>query len=153
MIRRPPRSTQSRSSAASDVYKRQPLGCGRNFGGELDSGSTTLRYRCHVEWPRIGITTVKPRKNGSEPITNKIPTIKPHIAIVIGFLMTARIDVKRATAAPTSRSSRRGKDITLIVSTRTAKRKPTPLPMIMRFQPARVVSTSCTNLWIDDGGA
>ena len=26
MIRRPPRSTQSRSSAASDVYKRQILG-------------------------------------------------------------------------------------------------------------------------------
>src|SRR5680860_1861523 len=26
MIRRPPRSTQSRSSAASDVYKRQELG-------------------------------------------------------------------------------------------------------------------------------
>ena len=25
MIRRPPRSTQGRSSAASDVYKRQPL--------------------------------------------------------------------------------------------------------------------------------
>src|SRR5450756_3201869 len=28
MIRRPPRSTQSRSSAASDVYKRQPKGNG-----------------------------------------------------------------------------------------------------------------------------
>src|SRR5680860_1716542 len=27
MIRRPPRSTQSRSSAASDVYKRQPTPC------------------------------------------------------------------------------------------------------------------------------
>src|SRR5450756_882173 len=27
MIRRPPRSTQSRSSAASDVYKRQVSGC------------------------------------------------------------------------------------------------------------------------------
>ena len=27
MIRRPPRSTQSRSSAASDVYKRQVYGC------------------------------------------------------------------------------------------------------------------------------
>ena len=26
MIRRPPRSTQSRSSAASDVYKRQGMG-------------------------------------------------------------------------------------------------------------------------------
>ena len=27
MIQRPPRSTQSRSSAASDVYKRQVIGC------------------------------------------------------------------------------------------------------------------------------
>ena len=27
MIRRPPRSTQSRSSAASDVYKRQRMDC------------------------------------------------------------------------------------------------------------------------------
>src|SRR5450756_3173858 len=27
MIRRPPRSTQSRSSAASDVYKRQSIDC------------------------------------------------------------------------------------------------------------------------------
>ena len=27
MIRRPPRSTLDRSSAASDVYKRQPLTC------------------------------------------------------------------------------------------------------------------------------
>src|SRR5450756_2671263 len=35
MIRRPPRSTQSRSSAASDVYKRQilmgPSGTGKTF--------------------------------------------------------------------------------------------------------------------------
>src|SRR5450756_439415 len=31
MIRRPPRSTQSRSSAASDVYKRQVLGAARGF--------------------------------------------------------------------------------------------------------------------------
>src|SRR5680860_595109 len=29
MIRRPPRSTQSRSSAASDVYKRQLFDCGK----------------------------------------------------------------------------------------------------------------------------
>src|SRR5680860_1131023 len=32
MIRRPPRSTQSRSSAASDVYKRQVLHAGGKFG-------------------------------------------------------------------------------------------------------------------------
>src|SRR5450756_1146366 len=45
MIRRPPRSTQSRSSAASDVYKRQRVDCGeenwevddqeRAFGDEV----------------------------------------------------------------------------------------------------------------------
>ena len=36
MIRRPPRSTQSRSSAASDVYKRQLLGEMEHvLGGEV----------------------------------------------------------------------------------------------------------------------
>ena len=35
MIRRPPRSTLDRSSAASDVYKRQPLGHGRDERGRL----------------------------------------------------------------------------------------------------------------------
>src|SRR5450756_2647151 len=35
MIRRPPRSTQSRSSAASDVYKRQVLDLRNNPGGLL----------------------------------------------------------------------------------------------------------------------
>src|SRR5665213_3902792 len=37
MIRRPPRSTQSRSSAASDVYKRQVLG-NPNFYQDPNSG-------------------------------------------------------------------------------------------------------------------
>src|SRR5680860_793442 len=37
MIRRPPRSTQSRSSAASDVYKRQWSSCAW-YGEEEDSG-------------------------------------------------------------------------------------------------------------------
>src|SRR5450756_3256179 len=43
MIRRPPRSTQSRSSAASDVYKRQvnaPLKPGKNNLEFRDSGYT-----------------------------------------------------------------------------------------------------------------
>src|SRR5450756_2365443 len=35
MIRRPPRSTQSRSSAASDVYKRQSQTCAEIKGHEL----------------------------------------------------------------------------------------------------------------------
>src|SRR5680860_1924293 len=39
MIRRPPRSTQSRSSAASDVYKRQDLFDGRTFDS-IEEGMT-----------------------------------------------------------------------------------------------------------------
>src|SRR5450756_3106629 len=35
MIRRPPRSTQSRSSAASDVYKRQLIGSSGEGGAKL----------------------------------------------------------------------------------------------------------------------
>src|SRR5450756_276711 len=39
MIRRPPRSTQSRSSAASDVYKRQEF-------GKIEIDSKTLKLYC-----------------------------------------------------------------------------------------------------------
>src|SRR5678816_4889907 len=47
MIRRPPRSTLDRSSAASDVYKRQPLvilPCGsvEQHGPHLPTGTDTL---------------------------------------------------------------------------------------------------------------
>src|SRR5450756_2557703 len=58
MIRRPPRSTQSRSSAASDVYKRQnqqsiddgecewkterDAGANTGIAGDLDAASQTL---------------------------------------------------------------------------------------------------------------
>src|SRR5450756_1593751 len=38
MIRRPPRSTQSRSSAASDVYKRQLWLCLLGRGGQVVAG-------------------------------------------------------------------------------------------------------------------
>src|SRR5450756_1651357 len=47
MIRRPPRATQSRSSAASDVYKRQLGNCGRcdfgNIAGQSDQTLSGLR--------------------------------------------------------------------------------------------------------------
>src|SRR5450756_395991 len=48
MIRRPPRSTQSRSSAASDVYKRQIPTLGTLSGEQAASGNlmpaTTTAY-------------------------------------------------------------------------------------------------------------
>ena len=43
MIRRPPRSTQSRSSAASDVYKRQLLARKDELKANLERMETKLR--------------------------------------------------------------------------------------------------------------
>ena len=57
-----------------------------------------------------GITTVSPKNKGSEPISSSAATIKPQTIIVKGLRATARIDVSRATAAPTSRSSSNGNE-------------------------------------------
>src|SRR5678810_53247 len=46
MIRRPPRSTLDRSSAASDVYKRQPSQQ-TNFKILYDEKFLYIAYRCH----------------------------------------------------------------------------------------------------------
>src|SRR5665809_152874 len=57
MIRRPPRSTQSRSSAASDVYKRQGL-----YRADVGLGSSS----------QIGRTPMKNQTHkGSAPLTAK----------------------------------------------------------------------------------
>src|SRR5450756_2005249 len=53
MIRRPPRSTQSRSSAASDVYKRQPP-CGQRRAGtqaQRLSARSTTQARLKARYP------------------------------------------------------------------------------------------------------
>src|SRR5678809_419882 len=72
MIRRPPRSTLDRSSAASDVYKRQRAGRVVQLGGKLDAGRARtddrdvqllgtkrlrLRVRAHV---RVDEPAMKP---------------------------------------------------------------------------------------------
>ena len=50
MIRRPPRSTLERSSAASDVYKRQGLGLEGSFGGfEGEAAATCGNWRRAIE--------------------------------------------------------------------------------------------------------
>ena len=54
MIRRPPRSTLDRSSAASDVYKRQVPGIGRAVpevpvcGGGAGECLGRIRFRCSI---------------------------------------------------------------------------------------------------------
>src|SRR5678816_1348215 len=49
MIRRPPRSTLDRSSAASDVYKRQPLAQVREIRPSLGAQHGTLPQLRHAE--------------------------------------------------------------------------------------------------------
>src|SRR5438034_9901219 len=65
------------------------------------------------------------------PITRVTATNSPQAAIISGLRRTALTDVCIATIAPTSRSSSSGKETTLIVSTKTANRKPMPFPLMM----------------------
>src|SRR5262249_21002786 len=123
----------------------------------MDDGNgqrgTTLRYRCQVAWPSTGMTMIRPRNNGIDPITRPLATTSPQTAIGTGFTTTARTDVHTAVTSPTSRSSSKGNDTTLIVSTTTAKRKPTPIPTTINAQPASVVSTSRMNEPNEAGGS
>src|SRR5450756_2323118 len=62
MIRRPPRSTQSRSSAASDVYKRQAMFLGTNWQ-LLFAPSPSLAAGVNEQW-NSAISQVRSSYNG-----------------------------------------------------------------------------------------
>ena len=96
---------------------------------------------------------MRPRNAGIDPITKPPATIKPQMAIGPGFAATALIEVNTAVRTPTSRSSNRGNDTTLIASTSKAKRKPMPTPATIIAQPALVVNTSRANAAIEAGGS
>ena len=84
MIRRPPRSTQSRSSAASDVYKRQVLDFGlwaRIERDELRSAARSLGVG--VELHYLGASTDelwrRIEARNSEPPWNSEPISRAHL--------------------------------------------------------------------------
>src|SRR5665213_4623350 len=62
MLRRPPRSTQSRSSAASDVYKRQVVLSAPSGGGKTTLCQEILAR--HPEMVRIVTCTTRPPRPG-----------------------------------------------------------------------------------------
>src|SRR5450756_3162487 len=66
MIRRPPRSTQSRSSAASDVYKRQPLNSGRDQLGVCG------RWRVQDAAVQDAAEEVEPLVTAVEPVAELV---------------------------------------------------------------------------------
>src|SRR5678815_6117840 len=79
MIRRPPRSTLDRSSAASDVYKRQTLdGVTTTLGrGSSDYSATLIGAALHVDeiqiWTDVdGVQTADPKL---VPATRTVPII------------------------------------------------------------------------------
>src|SRR5215216_28390 len=92
-------------------------------------------------------------ESGSDPIASAKATIRPQTAIVVGFLSTALTEVSTAAITPTLRSSSSGNETTVSVSTTTANRKPTKLPMTMSRQPAGVVKIWRMNVCSDSGGA
>src|SRR5450756_2375784 len=109
MIRRPPRSTQSRSSAASDVYKRQPrepphgpLDGGLRAGqvdldnlatgtvpgvGQVDADehvAVSGVVGCHRVVPPGGVAEAEPERVGGRP-----PDALPRAVAIVDALVVA----------------------------------------------------------------
>src|SRR5450756_2691225 len=70
MIRRPPRSTQSRSSAASDVYKRQIL---NNLGGTRHEAKLRAVIEHYTNVPVVGAIQSDARLNIGERHLGLVP--------------------------------------------------------------------------------
>src|SRR5450756_1473621 len=69
MIRRPPRSTQSRSSAASDVYKRQGVmaaAMDRNIGSPGDGDGLEIAAGEDADFAALRREAIDGRLNGGE---------------------------------------------------------------------------------------
>src|SRR5450756_3183975 len=92
MIRRPPRSTQSRSSSASDVYKRQFLGRARYARTPEAAGSRNGHRPRRVQTAEGEITIAMPQARDTLtrfvssviPDTRAIVRTRPLEALVIG---------------------------------------------------------------------
>src|SRR5678809_1571682 len=76
MIRRPPRSTLDRSSAASDVYKRQ-LYIGIGDGSSVEFGFPFLAHSLDKIWGTI--IRIDPRGNNSRNSQYGIPKSNPFV--------------------------------------------------------------------------
>src|SRR5680860_1921653 len=86
MIRRPPRSTQSRSSAASDVYKRQP----RKLNKELYTSSEFEKF-----WEKIsGRTTYRVSVDRESIISSAVTAIQAEDKIEPLRIQVTRAGVK-----------------------------------------------------------
>src|SRR5680860_1900459 len=91
MIRRPPRSTQSRSSAASDVYKRQAVNSVRSHRGLPELGAVEFLGLAKEHMARLAMDpaflsrSVNAGFSGGEKKRNEIlqmSMLEPRLAIL-----------------------------------------------------------------------
>src|SRR5450756_3227768 len=96
MIRRPPRSTQSRSSAASDVYKRQPL---IGLGGAVSF--IYHRYLGMAALVALGVlgAAVLARRRAWVPLAGAL-ALGPGILVFVLYLGWRRIWISDRYLAP-----------------------------------------------------
>ena len=80
MIRRPPRSTRVRSSAASDVYKRQPK-IGRARYRCMQCGEAFEILRCFLHHRKVKHRVVGPDKKDCQSITVPSTDFTPQAAV------------------------------------------------------------------------
>src|SRR5680860_105759 len=88
MIRRPPRSTQSRSSAASDVYKRQPPAVPR-----FDAVETGHLAVYPVGTERLGMVLRNQSAVGARGGDRRLQTLRRRIAEVVPRVRAPHIEV------------------------------------------------------------
>src|SRR5450756_1346987 len=106
MIRRPPRSTQSRSSAASDVYKRQVPGSGNGSDGWFSLRTATVYYGHPVHtpaWHTLNIDFANPAEGPSARVAVETHSaVRPALVDAIRAALAAvppELTTERSTAA------------------------------------------------------
>src|SRR5450756_1639006 len=121
MIRRPPRSTQSRSSAASDVYKRQVL---------LDLGLpdiTGLDVIAGIRgWSRVPIVVLSARQQGEDKVDALDAGADDYVTKPFAMnelLARLRAAVRRAAPADTTEAVVEAGDLTIDLARRRVLRQ------------------------------
>ena len=142
MIRRPPRSTQGISSAASDVYKRQVI-----------SNMHAASRSCSVEAlprPRRGVRSAPrgersaPRRLRGAPRPHGALRSRRHGAAAVRYgALRSRHGPSRSCPVDYSRSDRRNAPELLRVVTRKCTKCRLPLSTIDRFATLYVTRRSC----------
>src|SRR5450756_899062 len=99
MIRRPPRSTQSRSSAASDVYKRQDVFSGGYAAdaGRATGGVTSVHTRSGGDWWKISANSFFPRIRFANGSVHGVDSWEPNVG-ASGPIVRGRLFVEGAVS-------------------------------------------------------